>query len=198
MAKKCNKCSEWKEATRFSADKRNSDGLQGICNSCKDSDKRLRREERAKTNNYRVVIEKECNSCKTTKLIEFFYKDKATSDGHSSICKHCKSTRVNEWREVNKDKYNEYQRVRNASDYQKNRLRRYRLTPEQHAQMLVDQNHVCAICLKPPNGKRPLVVDHDHQTGKVRGLLCYGCNRLIVVLDNHPYYDKMMAYKKGS
>jgi len=53
------------------------------------------------------------------------------------------------------------------------------LTPAQHAEMLNNQHGVCAICGKIQKGKRPLVVDHDHETGKVRGLLCYGCNRIM-------------------
>jgi hypothetical protein len=38
---------------------------------------------------------------------------------------------------------------------------------------------VCAICGRPPK-TRKLHVDHDHKTGKVRGLLCYTCNRFIL------------------
>lgn len=50
--------------------------------------------------------------------------------------------------------------------------RRYGLTAEDHAQMIIDQDGRCAVCLED----KPLVVDHDHATGKVRALLCRECN----------------------
>ena len=58
-------------------------------------------------------------------------------------------------------------------------LRRYGLNEEQFAAMVKAQHGVCAICSRPPQkrkGTAILHVDHDHQTGKVRGLLCYECN----------------------
>jgi len=54
------------------------------------------------------------------------------------------------------------------------RLRRkYGLTPEQLEAMKVAQEYKCAICRRRP---RRLVVDHSHDTGKIRGLLCVPCN----------------------
>lgn len=59
------------------------------------------------------------------------------------------------------------------------REKRYGVTREQFEQMLIDQKRVCAICGLPNrNGKR-LSVDHDHQTSKVRSLLCNSCNLLL-------------------
>jgi hypothetical protein len=52
---------------------------------------------------------------------------------------------------------------------------RYGLTQEEHQDILVKQNNLCAICQKHIEGK-VLCVDHDHTTGKVRGLLCGNCN----------------------
>lgn len=53
----------------------------------------------------------------------------------------------------------------------------YGITPEQYDAMLSAQNNVCAICLEPEKraGKQ-LCVDHCHNTGIVRGLLCSRCN----------------------
>lgn len=55
--------------------------------------------------------------------------------------------------------------------------RTYGLTAEQHQRLLEFQGGACAIC----QGTRPyqLAVDHDHDTGRVRGLLCKRCNRLL-------------------
>lgn len=56
-------------------------------------------------------------------------------------------------------------------------LRTYGLTLDDYDNILESQNNGCAICGKAPedNGQR-LAVDHDHDTGAVRGLLCIGCN----------------------
>lgn len=51
----------------------------------------------------------------------------------------------------------------------------YGLTLEQYNDMLVNQVGVCAICKEKPADRR-LSVDHNHKTGKVRGLLCRNCN----------------------
>lgn len=52
---------------------------------------------------------------------------------------------------------------------------RYAITVERYNEIFEEQKGVCKICGTPPNGK-DLVVDHDHMTGKVRGLLCFSCN----------------------
>jgi predicted nucleic acid-binding Zn ribbon protein len=65
---------------------------------------------------------------------------------------------------------------RDQTDY--NRRYLYGITAEQFAAMLEEQNNLCAICRSPEwpgKGSRPHV-DHDHATGKVRGLLCGKCN----------------------
>ena len=128
------------------------------------------------------------------KLLTEFFKDKGLRDGHSNTCKACKQEATYAWREKNKDKYNAYTRQKNKERYPTARLQRYGLTPEQHAQMLLDQKSVCAICSKPPKGKRPLCVDHRHSDGKVRGLLCYGCNRALHVLESIELLESAMTY----
>jgi Recombination endonuclease VII len=65
----------------------------------------------------------------------------------------------------------------------------------QHEQLLDQQGGVCAICARPPRGKRPLDVDHDHATDRVRGLLCGNCNRAVGLLDENPdLFDRAKAY----
>lgn len=55
------------------------------------------------------------------------------------------------------------------------RYRVFGLTPEDYQEMLAQQNNVCAICGRRDRNKS-LAVDHNHTTGKVRGLLCGRCN----------------------
>lgn len=58
---------------------------------------------------------------------------------------------------------------------------RYGITREQYEALLEQQGHACAICKTPDEGLwwGFFVVDHDHDTGVVRGLLCSPCNGLL-------------------
>ena len=56
---------------------------------------------------------------------------------------------------------------------------RYGLSPEEFAELETTHNGVCAICAEPPSAFG-LVVDHDHQSGRVRGLLCLASNYALV------------------
>jgi hypothetical protein len=72
-------------------------------------------------------------------------------------------------------------------------LKRYGLTYDQYVRLVVAQQGLCAICRKRP--RYALAVDHDHQTGKVRGLLCHGCNIGIGNLkDSVDVLDRARAY----
>ncbi len=63
------------------------------------------------------------------------------------------------------------------------RSNRYKITEHQYHEMVVTQGNRCAICRKYEQSKtragvtKPLAIDHDHTTGRVRGLLCDHCNR---------------------
>lgn len=64
---------------------------------------------------------------------------------------------------------------------------RYGITAADYGEILASQDGLCAICGKPPvEGSRKLVVDHDHSTGRVRGLIHYRCNSAIGFLDDDP------------
>lgn len=66
------------------------------------------------------------------------------------------------------------------------RLRRlYNITAAQYDELLAFQGGHCAICPRLP-GKTRLAVDHDHKTGRTRGLLCWRCNGLIGKGDDDP------------
>jgi hypothetical protein len=99
------------------------------------------------------------------------------------------------YHEKHRERLAEYRRERyvsNAANVRGKMLeKQYGITAEDFAQMLLDQDGVCAICGLPEttiqNGKvRQLSVDHDHETGRVRGLLCNDCNRGIGMLHDDP------------
>lgn len=149
----------------FTKDKKAKDGLQSQCNSCRNEAKRLDR--LAKPDKYQAIDQARWGT------------KKITSD---------------KWRENNRERYNSSMREYRKKNYQKLRLARYKLSPERHAEMLLEQKGVCAICKCLPKGKRPLVVDHNHKTGLVRGLLCYGCNRALHVLETVDLLEAAMSY----
>lgn len=74
---------------------------------------------------------------------------------------------------------------------------KYGLTVEAYEEIWLTQEGVCAICRKAETSSsygrvRNLCVDHDHETGLVRGLLCSGCNVLV------GYYERLLADKELS
>lgn len=71
-----------------------------------------------------------------------------------------------------------------ASSYRNNLRRLYGITPEQHKALFAEQHGLCAICSSDIHGKRRAHLDHDHCTGRIRGLLCGKCNRALGYFDD--------------
>jgi len=74
--------------------------------------------------------------------------------------------------------------------------RSYGITLEEYDVMYEQQKGVCAICSLPQTGRAErLCVDHNHETGKVRGLLCSHCNRGIGLLkDDYRILNRAASY----
>ena len=71
-------------------------------------------------------------------------------------------------------KYYEREKA-NIRDRQIRRL--FGITLEEYNERLIAQNNTCALCGGGPDAKgKMFAIDHDHKTGKIRGLLCRGCN----------------------
>ena len=126
---------------------------------------------------------KHCKSCNVTKEPSEFYL--VSGKYLYTYCKQCARGKTKEWTLKNKDyvksKKGEWEK-KNPERARQIALRgilkfSYNMTLEQYDSLLTKQDFVCAICHKINNiqGRR-LEVDHDHKTGKIRGLLCNGCN----------------------
>lgn len=63
-------------------------------------------------------------------------------------------------------------------------MRKYGITTDDKERMIKEQKNKCLIC-KCDLRKIKSVIDHDHQTGKVRGILCYKCNLVLGVIENN-------------
>lgn len=128
---------------------------------------------------------KTCGQCSVEKSLTEFYAVKRTG-GYTSACKTCVRANSKKWKEANPDRY-----VKTLRDC---RLRAdFGMTVEQYDRLLNTQGGTCLICGFAPGGKR-LHVDHDHETGAVRGLLCFRCNAGVGIFDKKNLIDRAIAY----
>lgn len=144
-----------------------------------------------------TISEKRCKVCGVEKPITEFYRAAGMADGHRSDCRECNlaarrerylrdpepaRARTRAWQKANPERYADRQAQwrasggKAASDRRSHLRRAFALTETQYQGMLLAQGSVCAICRTPPKPGANLDVDHDHQTGAVRGLLCRNCN----------------------
>ena len=147
---------------------------------------------------------KECKEVNPQPLSAF--DKQKTGDGYRNICKKCRDTQRRIRHSKNKEKWNSYMREFNKTHPKsaefKDRLRyklisaRYGISKLEYDEMFISQGRRCAICDKEQ--KRHLVVDHCHETGKVRGLLCFKCNVSMAAVDEVGLLDKLLKYKDKS
>lgn len=101
------------------------------------------------------------------------------------------------YRAKNSERLRSYDRNRYCGERKRQlRVRNYDLTPTEYDRLLDSQVHCCAICgTHQSQLKSTLCIDHDHKTGKVRGLICDLCNRGIGMLQDNPdVLDRASAY----
>jgi hypothetical protein len=114
-----------------------------------------------------------CGGCKEEKSISLYHKNRSREDGLQDQCKECKKV----FNARSNPRHNPINNPKNA-DYmwERSLQRKYGITAEDYNYMLEQQQGGCAICFQGnPSGRR-LAVDHNHDTGEVRGLLCGSCN----------------------
>ena len=158
----CRRCDTTKPVTEFAANRSARDGLQGQCRQCAAEAYRVKRVAAGEVVAPLNVAagHKFCRSCGKTKPWADWSKNKRASDGLQTRCKECTS-------------------AAGRRDHLKNS---YGMTVADLDVMLVAQHGVCAICQTAP----AIHVDHDHQTDKVRGLLCFRCNAALGQLGDDP------------
>ena len=137
---------------------------------------------------------KTCTVCKKELDLSHYHKSKLSKDGYGYRCKACDKRAREKYREENTERYAEVNR-------RKSLKHRYGITLEEYSTILHNQEGKCAICGTTENGvsgKRRdwnWSVDHCHDTGKVRGLLCNKCNRGLGLLgDNVTSLQKALDY----
>lgn len=132
---------------------------------------------------------RQCIRCREWKPVEEFPLRRKGWHVRQSHCRSCRNEIHREWR-ASKGAEWQAREARRKEGYRspvKNRVYRlsalYQLEPGDYERMLEEQGGVCALCGTDDPGTRPnkegarhFCVDHDHKTGKVRGLLCMRCN----------------------
>lgn len=150
---------------------------------------------------------KRCKVCGEVKPLDEFYAMPRMRDGHRNDCKACNlaakkaryrtdpeaaKARVKAWQQANREQLQAYRRLRREEPEVKAReraghlKRKYGITLEQYDEMLAAQGGVCAVCGREPRDDISLHVDHDHETGALRGLLCFRCNNSLGDLGDDP------------
>ena len=119
---------------------------------------------------------KQCARCKEHKPLEDFDKNGKYLRGN---CRPCQL-----------EYHKEYNRSHSTDIYFMNVLRKYGLSKEGYYELLDKQESKCAICKRD----RKLNVDHDHEFGYHRGLLCGSCNNGMNLIDN--FLEEALAYKE--
>jgi DNA-directed RNA polymerase subunit RPC12/RpoP len=126
---------------------------------------------------------KRCYQCKKELDDSEFYK------GYYK-CKKCHAKHMKSWQKRNPEKKSIIER--------RSRLKKYNITIDEYNNLLKKQNYSCAICGRKTSGRKDndnFAIDHDHNTQKVRGLLCMQCNTAIGKLkENIEYFNKAILY----
>jgi len=141
---------------------------------------------------------KRCTKCGEFKPLSEFYPMRGMRDGHRNDCIDCNKAakrerharnprpyreRARQWAEENADRRAAYQaeyrqrpevkrKARNAYF-----LRTYGVSADDVDDMMDAQNGRCAICGAKPSRLASMHIDHDHEHGHLRGMLCLSCNQ---------------------
>jgi len=169
--KKCSKCCIVKDIREFQQDAGRKDGYKYWCKSCMNI---YSREHYQKNKEHKAML---------SRLYRIKNKDKINAHVREYrnkkkliAIKNGQPTRQQKYyAKTKEDKHNHYE-LRKEIIKDRNIFRRYGITIEQRNKMIIDQNDRCAICNELLSNGKFTHIDHNHETGKVRGILCSNCN----------------------
>jgi hypothetical protein len=192
--KRCRECGIVKPVDDFSPEPRNRDGRQGRCKACRN----VLREQWVRPEGYVEPVEKACSRCGEVKPIgEFTVNHSYLLGGREARCRSCLNGQRREYRARPETKA----LVRNWETRSKLKMR-YGISHDEYLRLLGEQGGRCAICGGLPEGgpkSSRLHVDHDHDTGRVRGLICLKCNSALAQFgDSLEGVMKAVEYLKRS
>jgi len=174
--KRCARCGVVKPRAAFAQKRSNLDGLQRRCRDCAGESDRRRQQAMGRT-----VLSpggvpeghKHCLGCGEIKPHTEWHRKASSPDGLASRCRGCRA-------------------VDNRAGHL---MRKYGLTPMELDALVAEQQGICCICLAAPAEH----VDHCHETGRVRGVLCFSCNAALGQFKDRPDVIRRAAtYVEGN
>ena len=142
-----------------------------------------------------MIVEalKYCPKCKTDKTLEFFNKHARERDGLQRLCRDCQKDSSKKYLSTEKG----VTTTRRAHLW-----RKYNIDLQTYKELLLSQDNKCKICgvgSNPDRRANYLVIDHNHSTGDIRGLLCTKCNALLgLALDSEDILERAKLYLQNS
>jgi hypothetical protein len=205
----CKTCKHPLPETDFWKQPQNKSGYESSCKKCRMGRKYERRRERRLEQGLTVKFptlanrqlmeegKKYCPGCKQIlDLTEFSTMN--VRNGIASHCKECVRLFGKNYNKTPKGKQKRKETYRkNRERWINNKLKkRFGITYDQYKIILLSQGNKCAICGRTPEeNKKMLAVDHNHTTGKNRGLLCSSCNICIGFIEkNNLSTDSLCQY----
>lgn len=188
--KKCHDCGQEKQTADFYAHPQTADRLRPYCRSCasRRAKERYRRRSAGATEDRRVKYQvpegmKRCSCCGEVKDLVDFPRHKSRPGGRHLHCKPCHNAQTRASRD----------RAGGARRYHLNA--RYGVDPQAVSAQMALRRGLCAICREAPG----VQVDHDHATGRPRGMLCFNCNGGLGQFKDDPVrLARAIDYSKGA
>lgn len=159
-----------------------------------------------------------CRLCGDSKPLDEFHRASGTRDGHRGECKSCfrelakarydsarAVERTEKWRKANPERYADYRREYQSRPERKRAMRdlyyrrTFGISADEFDELLEEQGGGCAICGKPPDRAGGMHLDHDHETGVIRGILCQPCNHAVGLFQDNPdLLEKAARYLRSA
>lgn len=116
----------------------------------------------------------QCTNCNQVKCLSDFHKCSTLPSGVKNMCKVCVKAYMHEWHKVRPP-------MPTMQSRDKHLRQRYGFDHAEYERLLMMQGGCCAICdtTEPGKGFRHFHIDHNHTSGRVRGLLCARCNQAV-------------------
>lgn len=141
----------------------------------------------------RVAPLKYCPKCNTEKPLELFNRHAKERDGLQRLCRDCQKESSKKYLSTDKGA---------TTTRQAHLRRKYSIDLQTYEDLLSSQGNKCKICgvgSNPDSRANYLVIDHNHTTGEIRGLLCTKCNALLgLAQDREDILEEAKQYLKNS